>query len=543
MMDQQVTLGRITTIRGSYAVARFGKAAFKETKGRDDGDLSQPQVGDLIRVQTPRSVVYGIVSSLAISSYEDDGSPHAGSMEIDLIGEVLTSTDSPVAGFQRGISIAPALGATINPATANDIGLVYAAPSEANIKVGSIHQAGDVAAHLLIDDLLNKHFAILGTTGSGKSCAVTLFLRAILGSCAQGHVIMLDPHDEYKSAFGDQAELIGVDNLQLPYWMLVFDELKEILVSKSRDTRDSEVHVLRNAVLKARREHSENSDFDGYVTVDTPVPFRLSALKKNIDEEMGSLNKADSSAPFMRLLARLESLSMDPRYAFMFSGVMVRDILPDIMSRLLRVPVNGKPITIIDLSGVPGEVTDVVVSVLCRTIFDFSLWSQKEQRVPVLLVCEEAHRYIPDRADAGFGPTKKAISQIAKEGRKYGVSLCLISQRPSELSTSILSQCGTLVALRMSNEQDLAFVRAALPEGASGLLAVLPALRSQEAIIVGEGVTVPIRVLLNTLPAEHLPRSGSAIFSTAWQGDSVPDDFVPQTVLRWRQQNRLSRKS
>jgi len=543
MTDQQGFLGRITAISRAHAVARFGKGGFGETKEHDKGDPLPPRVGHLVRVQTPRSAIYGIVSALAISSTEDDGGPRSGSMDIDLIGEVVRATDGPAAGFQRGISTAPALGAAVTNATAEDAEVVYATPSRPNIKIGKIHHADDLTAHLLVDDLLNKHFAILGTTGSGKSCAVTLFLRAILDSYRRGHVIVLDPHDEYKSAFGEQAELIGIDNLQLPYWMLIFDELKEILVSKSRDTRDSEIHVLKNALLKARREHSENSDIKVHITVDTPVPFRLSALKRNIDEEMGALSKADSSAPFMRLLARLDSLSTDPRYSFMFSGVMVRDILPDIMSRFLRLPVDGKPITIIDLSGVPGEVTDVVVSVLCRTIFDFCQWCEKKHQVPVLLVCEEAHRYIPDRAEAGFEPTKKAIARIAKEGRKYGVSLCLISQRPSELSTSILSQCGTLVALRLSNEQDLAFVRAALPEGASGLLAVLPALRSQEAVVVGEGVTVPVRVLLDTVPAEHLPSSSSAAFSTAWQRDAVVEDFVPQTVLRWRRQNRAGRKS
>jgi len=253
---------------------------------------------------------------------------------------------------------------------------------------------------------------------------------------------------------------------------------------------------------------------------------------------MGTLNKADSSVPFMRLLSRLDSLTSDRRYSFMFSSMMVRDILPEVMSRILRIPVNGKPISIIDLSGVPAEITDVVVSVLCRTIFDFAVWGQKKQQVPVLLVCEEAHRYIPDRLGIGFEPTKRAIAQIAKEGRKYGVSLCLISQRPSELSMSILSQCATLVALRMSNERDLAFVRSALPEGSSGLMEVLPALRSQEAVIFGEAVTVPVRVLLNSLPPEHLPRSGSASFSTTWQGEATSEDLVSQTVLHWRQQNR-----
>jgi len=538
MADDKTVLGRITKIRGAHAVARFGKEAFNETDQVDENALSQGRVGDLVRIGTPRTLVYGIVSSLSVSQYDVDGGPQSGIMEVELIGETNTSSDVSPTGFQRGISIAPALGAAVGPATQQDRDLVYAVPSRANITVGKVHPSNDVEAHLIVDDLLSKHFAVLGTTGSGKTCTTTLFLHAILDFCSHSHIIMLDPHDEYKTSFGDKAESISIENLHLPYWMLVFDELKEILVSEAKDTRDSEVRILNDAVLKARKEHPENRDYAGFITVDTPVPFRLSTLKKIIDDGMGTLNKADSSVPFMRLLSRLDSLTSDRRYSFMFSSMMVRDILPEVMSRILRIPVNDKPISIIDLSGVPAEITDVVVSVLCRTIFDFAVWGQKKQQVPVLLVCEEAHRYIPDRIGIGFEPTKRAIAQIAKEGRKYGVSLCLISQRPSELSMSILSQCATLVALRMSNERDLAFVRSALPEGSAGLMAVLPALRSQEAVIFGEAVTVPVRVLLNTLPPEHLPRSGSASFSTTWQGEATSEDLVSQTVLHWRQQNR-----
>jgi len=190
---------------------------------------------------------------------------------------------------------------------------------------------------------------------------------------------------------------------------------------------------------------------------------------------------------------------------------------------------------------VPSEIVDVVVSMLCRTVFDFALWSAAgdtgDEALPVLLVCEEAHRYIA--ADgAGFGPTRQVMARIAKEGRKYGVSLCLVSQRPSELSLDILSQCNTLFVLRMSNGPDQDFVRNALPESGLGLLNALPALRMQEAIVVGEGVTVPMRIRFNDLDPEHQPRSGAASFSRAWRAPPARPDIVAETVERWRHQTR-----
>ena len=180
-----------------------------------------------------------------------------------------------------------------------------------------------------------------------------------------------------------------------------------------------------------------------------------------------------------------------------------------------------------------------MVSLLCRTVFDFALWSERSRAVPVLLVFEEAHRYIPRDEKTAFAPTRRAISRIAKEGRKYGVSLCLVTQRPSELSETILSQCSTLIALRMSNEQDQDFVRRSLPESAAGMLAALPALPNQEAIVIGEGVTLPMRIRFDDLPELDRPHGETARFSAAWDRDPEHQrGLIGETINRWRQQIR-----
>ena len=205
-----------------------------------------------------------------------------------------------------------------------------------------------------------------------------------------------------------------------------------------------------------------------------------------------------------------------------------------ILSRLFRIPVKDKPVTVIDTSGIPSEVLNVVVSLICRMTFDFALWS--DQAVPILLVCEEAHRYAPSEDKTLFEPTKRALSRIAKEGRKYGVSLCLVSQRPSELASTVLSQCNTIFALRMSNQKDQEFLRAAMPESGIGLLDELPSLRNAEAIAVGEGVPIPTRICFDQLPDNFKPRSKTAAFSTAWTTEVSTDNFLQNVVNRWRNQ-------
>jgi DNA helicase HerA-like ATPase len=251
---------------------------------------------------------------------------------------------------------------------------------------------------------------------------------------------------------------------------------------------------------------------------------------------MGKLDRPEKSLPYARLKARINALKADSRFDFLFGGIAVRDNLTKILSRIFRIPVDGKPITIIDLSGVPSEILNVVVSVLCRMTFDFALWS--ESQVPILLVCEEAHRYAPRDSRLGFEPTKRALSRIAKEGRKYGVSLGLVSQRPGELEAGILSQCNTIFALRMTNRSDRDFVGAALADSAAGLLDFVPSLKVAEAIAVGEGVPVPVRMRFDMLPEDRRPRSSTASFSEAWTSGDPDQAFLAEVVARWRSQKR-----
>ncbi|MCB9959466.1 MAG: DUF87 domain-containing protein [Rhodospirillaceae bacterium] len=526
-----VVVGRVVAVSGSQVVILLTPEAAVAAD-----ESSEVQIGAMLRMRTQVSTVFGLVSGLSIPIPGNDPSVELKIVELELVGEIPLGRDS-TPRFHRGVSVFPALGASVATATRTDLTGIYMRDDRQSVRIGSIHQDPRLPANILTDDLLGKHFAVLGTTGSGKSCAVALILNAILNNHPNGHVILLDPHSEYASAFQGRAELLDASNMDLPYWLLNFEELVGILQFGDMAEHEAESAILYDIVLAAKRSYAGDSPGTDFITVDTPVPYRLGDVHRLLDEAMGRLDKPQDSAPYLRIKGRLNALQTDRRYAFMFpSALSLRDNMTSILARMLRIPVGDKPVTIIDLSGLPSETLNVLVSLLSRMAFDFALWA--ERSVPILLVCEEAHRYAPLDTSRGFEPTKRELSRIAKEGRKYGVSLCVVSQRPSELAAGMLSQCNTIFAMRLSNQHDQDFVRSAMPESGHGLLEFLPSLGNAQAVVVGEGVAVPMRLVFDQLPEESRPSRGGASFAQSWSDDQPDRDFVANVVDRWRRQIR-----
>jgi DNA helicase HerA-like ATPase len=521
------TIGRVVAVAGSQMTATLEVDPLTEDPVR---------IGAMVKVRSAHLDVVGTIGSI---NAEGGGSPPRSFMVIDLLGEIAPSAQGRPQ-FNRGVTHYPVAGTPVRAAMEGDLEVVYTRPAVTNVSIGTLYHDPRRSAFVIVDELLAKNFAVLGATGSGKSCAVTLLLSAILAQHRNAHVVLLDPHNEYGKAFGTVAEVVNVDNLQLPFWLLDFEEAVGVLVrGGTAQEQEAQAIILKDAITRARRNFVAEDLSAATITVDTPVPFKASDLLRLIDEAMGKLDNPDSSAPYLRLRTRLDSLRYDRRFAFMFSDWLVtRDTLEQIVGRLLRIPVNNKPLTIIDLSGIPAEIADVVVSMLCRLTFDFALWSERERMPPVLLVCEEAHRYVPASAEIGFAAAGRAITRLAREGRKYGIALALVTQLPSELSSQALSQCGTVFALRLGHYLDHRFMETALPDAARGMLAALPSMRTQEAVAFGEGVPLPMHIRFDDLPPDRRPRSDSANFSKAWQADAAGADFLREGIRRWREQSR-----
>lgn len=537
--DEASSIGRIVSVTGSKAIVMLDNEKLRQAKAA----MHRPEMGTLLGIAVASTVVLGLVSALSVPvPAQREGDPEIWIAELNLVGELQGTADGSPGQFNRGVSVYPALGDQVRLATKDELKKSFSAHGDDAVCVGSIRQDASIRAMIKTDDLLGKHFAILGTTGTGKSCTTALILRSILEKNPAAHIVLLDPHNEYATSFGEMAEVVAPRNLQLPYWLLTFEELVEVLIGDP-SKRQNEVEILQELVpiCKGRygassRGHTQGrrrrtADFMGY-SVDTPVPYRLSELVGLLDERMGLLENKKDLSPYRQLKTRIETITRDQRYAFMFGSLTVNDSMADVLGRIFRVPVNDRPITILELTGLPTEIVNVVVSVLCRMSFDFALWS--EGKVPITLVCEEAHRYVPSNPSLGFEPAKRAIAKIAKEGRKYGASLCIVTQRPAEIDPTILSQCNTVFALRMSNDRDQEIVTAAISDTGSGLLEFLPALGAREAIAFGDGVTLPVRIKFNELPQHALPRSSTAKFSESWQVSTGDERLLEMIVERWR---------
>ncbi len=531
------SIGRIASVTGSKAILLLDITHENDPKNQAD----RPEMGTLLAIDTDRTIVLATVSALSVPVPAHGTEQEIRIAELGLVGELTKGRDGRPLTFHRGTTTYPTLGDRVRFATQFELKLTYAGNSQDCVRIGTIRQDSAIPAMIRVDDLLGKHFAILGTTGTGKSCSTALILRAILEKNPNAHIVLLDPHNEYATAFGDRAEVISPRTLQLPLWLLNFEEAIEVLVGDT--DRKTEIEILQDLIplAKARYNAGRNNEqqkirkpgLDGSkFTVDTPVPYRISDLTTLIDERMGKLENRRDLAPYRQLKTRIETFSQDGRYAFMFGSVTVYDGMAQILSRVFRVPVNGKPITILELTGLPPEVVNVVVSVLCRMAFDFALWG--EGKIPVTVVCEEAHRYVPLNPEMGFEPCKRALAKIAKEGRKYGCSLCIVTQRPAEIDPTILSQCNTVFALRMSNDRDQEIVTSAVSDTGTGLIEFLPALGSREAIAFGDGVPIPVRIRFDELPPHALPRSTTARFSEKWQESLGDEGFLDAVVERWR---------
>lgn len=390
--------------------------------------------------------------------------------------------------------------------------------------------------------------AILGSTGAGKSGTVAAVLHSLLERGAEAglaswkpRIVVLDPHNEYSNAFKDQHSRLSTDegSLKLPYWLLNFQETISLIIGKTEFVATSQSNIVKLALLSARTAAAETLKIDSAkLTVDSPTPYSIQKFKEEVNIQRPPGKDKKEQEPFNSVINKLETLERDTRMSFMLAPWDgASDEFSPVLSQFVG---DGKPIRIVDLSGVPNEVAGICSAVIARTLFNLKVWqtSEERERDPVLLVCEEAHRYVPNRGEAQYEAAQEAIRRIAKEGRKYGLGLILVSQRPSEVEATVLSQCNSWIILRITNDADREHVRAILPDSMAGLTKMLSGLRRQEAIFVGQAAILPSRILVRSLTLDQLPRSNDINFDKGWQGPVLTAVQLGVIANRWRFQQR-----
>lgn len=508
-------------------------------------------------------------------------------MEIQLVGESLGER------FERGVSEYPSLGDEVHLVTESDIRKIYGPLDFGQLAIGTLGSSASIEVRIDLDKLVTRHVAILGSTGSGKSTCVASLVRAIASDSTEdgnvkypsARVLLLDVHGEYARALGDVAEVYrinahhGEHELYIPYWALDFEDLCEFLTGgipfeKAVHFHDKIVELKRASLARPSGQRpGANPDS---LTVDTPVPFSLKQLWYDlIDQELLTLEGQNRDEPaqiapgdaaalipptykpwtrgakvvlnpsapgIRRPLEFLRSRLLDTRFNFLLHPGPWEPDLEGLVSQDLDALLENwlghqKAVTILDLSGVPSSVLVRLIGAVLRISYDALFWSRDKSEGginrPLLIVMEEAHRYLGGDERAGA----RAIAQrVVKEGRKYGIGAMIVSQRPSEIDETVLSQCGTIFALRLSNPVDQQRVRGTMPDSLSGLMAMLPALRTGEAMITGEAVRLPMRARLRLPSQAQRPDSEDPNVPDRWHVPRLPEDYG-QVTAAWRAQS------
>jgi uncharacterized protein len=554
---ENLAIGTIIEVDGAHIVAEL-KPGITELSRVYAGDTYPiGQFGSIVKIHFGRRIIFAFVGRLRMKAefeLERGITPQAASdervIEADLFGEGEWLQGTTPANwelkFDRGVATYPLPQQTVYLTPKRELRFIYGHGKGPSVHLGEHVGTGGTKCYAEMNELLGKHTAILGSTGAGKSGTVAAVLHSLLerGTAAglanwKPRIIVLDPHDEYSAAFPVHTKL-STDNgsLLLPYWLLNFAETVALVIGKTEFVATSQSNIVKMALLKAREEGATALGLDPRkVTVDSPIPYKLATFIAAVEaDKPPQASKQDSHNS---ILEKLDVLIRDARVNFMMKewDGATQDPFPAILSQLVS---DGAQPRIVDLSGVPNEVAGVSSAAIARTLFNLKVWQTADERKkdPVLLVCEEAHRYVPNRGEAQYEAAQEAIRRIAKEGRKYGVGLLLVSQRPSEVDATVLSQCNSWIILRITNDADREHVRAILPDSMAGLTKTLSGLRRQEAIFVGQAAVIPSRILIRSLTRQQLPNSKDIDFDEGWQSAAMTEAELKTVANRWRYQTK-----
>mgnify|MGYP003384494644 CR=1 FL=1 len=579
-------LGTVTGVSGATVTVRLAKSLASGIAVIGGQTYRVGQVGSFVRVPQGYQDLYGIVTEIgaspnsAISTTIDD----ERWLHVELCGETIGGR------FERGISQHPNISDSVHLVVERDLQQLYSDQNDDQIEVGSLSSAENIAVRLGLNALVTRHSSILGSTGSGKSTTVASLLRSIVSPTASSRgsggarILLLDLHGEYSAALKDVSKIFsatpteGEESLCVPFWALNSAELLAFVAGNLSENHQTvfadKIHSYK--VDTARRLKYPGLD-ENSITTDTPIPFSLQKLwYELVDFELATFSGANkdqpqlvtagdpktlkapiyrahamgSAGPFLNQAAKgirrpldlMRSRLLDRRYNFLlhpgeWEPGLDGNVSKDLDSLLQAWLGHEKPITIFDLSGVPSTSLVRLVGSVLKIVYEALFWSREKSEGgfwrPLLVVMEEAHRYLAPKEES---VASEIVQRIVKEGRKYGIGAMVVSQRPAEVDETILSQCGTLVCLRLSNPTDRARVKGALPDNLSGLMDLLPVLRTGEAVIVGESARLPVRCRVTLPKPHHRPRSVDPDVSEAWSSRRVAEGY-DRVAASWRAQD------
>ena len=583
-------IGYVDSVKGGVVTIRLRDEVptFMMVDGRS---YRMGQVGAFLRIPLGYTQLYAVCTLVgAAAAPQRDGStslPGHRWLSATLFGESISGI------FERGVSQYPTIEDEVHLVSPQDMRIIYGSTKiERAITVGHIAAASGISGNLDLGRLVTRHSAVVGSTGSGKSNLLAVLLEAI---ATQGfpaaRVLVIDPHGEYGSAIGEYGRVFrlkpkadsGEFPLYVPFWALPFDELQAISLGPMQPGAETAVRDEITARKKEASAHLANKPPGAVITADSPIPFSLKKLWYDLDDferqtfqenarttlcdksKVGDAenltsnqypapnpgNKAPYSHPRPRNISKqlelMRSRLQDSRFSFLFQPG--DDLLPDLggktkgdLNDLVQSWVgHDKPLTVLDVSGVPPEVLSTIVGTLIRIIYDLLFWALDLQisgrQQPLLIVLEEAHIFLPEGGDSA---AHRTISRIAKEGRKYGVGLCVVTQRPGEIDSTILSQCGTMIALRLTNGADRSKVESAMPDDLGALSGMLPALRTGEGIVLGEAMPIPSRIQF--FKARRRPRGDDPEMPDAWRKERPNTDQYKIALRNWRHQTDMKEK-
>jgi len=510
----------------------------------DDINVRIGQIGSYLMVR--QSGVYVLVIVESMWQEVDLEGTLIRMVRVNPLGEITAK-----GGFARGLANFPTAGAEIHLVTAATLEVLFSKYSAADFKVGKLSSFDSVDVYIDPDAFFGRHCAILGQSGSGKSWTVTSFIQSTLKAMPNAHVIILDLHGEYgakdwdpdtRPPFPDEmVRCIKASDLEIPYWLLTYEELIELLIDSDDPNASVQVAFLRGVLLELKTASNEHLDL-GHITVDSPIYFSMDELIrqiKNANETTQDFGKSKTAltGKFDQLLVKLMSRLNDTRYDFLLKPVkrVSSESLEGLLRDFVGLGDKNAKVTVLDLSSIPFDVHPTVTAQIGRLAFEFNYWNPKCREFPLFLVAEEAHSYIPRAHLGGHQGTRRSFERIAKAGRKYAVGLCVVSQRPNELSETVLSQCSTFVCLRITNPDDQEYVRALVPDAARGILEALTSLAQGEAIATGEGVPMPVRFKV-TMP-DPPPNAQDIEYAGMWS-KGPQDADVEHIVDCWRRQKR-----